>query len=62
MPRLQFEVELPEQLAAELSEAANECSISREKFAAEAIEATLAGRRLETVLHGRCGARVKVFR
>jgi hypothetical protein len=59
MPRLLFDVELPEPLAAELSEAAIECSISREKFAAQAIEATLASRRLETALHGRCGPRLR---
>ena len=62
MPRLQFEVELPDQLATELNEAANECSISREKFAAQAIEATLASRRLESAISGRCGPRVKAFR
>ena len=56
--RLQFDVELPDQLATELSEAAIECSITREKFAAQAIESTLASRRLETALHGRCGPRM----
>ena len=58
MPRLQFDVELPDQLAAELNAAARECEITPTKFASQAIEATLASRRLETALHGRCGPRM----
>jgi hypothetical protein len=59
MPRLQFDVELPDALAAELSEAAKECSMSPRRFAAQAVEVTLASRRLENVATGRCGPRVK---
>ena len=58
MPRLRFDVELPDQLATELSEAAIECSISPEKFAAQAIESTLASRRLDSGISGRCGPRI----
>jgi hypothetical protein len=62
MPRIDFSVELPEELSAELHESAKECGIAPTKFAAQAIEATLASRRLESAISGRCGPRVKVFR
>jgi hypothetical protein len=58
VPRLDFSVDLPEELTAELYESAKECQISPTKFASQAIEATLASRRLEIALHGRCGPRM----
>jgi predicted transcriptional regulator len=59
VPRLDFSVELPDELSAELRNAAAECQITPTKFASQAIEATLASRRLETALHGRCGPRLR---
>jgi len=53
MPRLDFSVELTEELSAELHESAKECGIAPTKFAAQAIEATLASRRLESAIYGR---------
>jgi|SRR6266481_3833513 len=48
---------LPDALLRELTSAAAECRCEPSVFAAQAIEATLAARRLPRIPIGRCGAR-----
>jgi hypothetical protein len=55
-----FDLELNPVLARELTAACRECEMPIRRFASEAVEVVLAGRRLATsVPAGRCGARVK---
>jgi hypothetical protein len=49
---------LPDALFAELQTASRTCGTTPARFAAEALEATLADRRLSGVTTGRCGPRV----
>jgi hypothetical protein len=59
MPRLQFDVELPDTLADELQTAAQERNMSPQNFAAQTLEVEMATRILERTTAGRCGPRVK---
>jgi hypothetical protein len=56
--RLPVVLVLPSELLTELTLAARESQCSPTVFAAQAIEATLAARRLPGVSPGRCGARL----
>jgi hypothetical protein len=59
MPRLLFEVELPDTLANELRTAAQERNMSPQNFAAQTLEVEMATRILERTVTGRCGPRLK---
>jgi len=50
-----MELELGQEMLAELHQAAKDCGISPHVFATEALESVLASRRLPYVDEGRCG-------
>jgi hypothetical protein len=56
MTKLDFSLRLPDLMYRELIDRCTQCSISPKQFAAECVEATLAGIRLPKVDVGRSGA------
>jgi hypothetical protein len=61
VPRLTFDIDIPAPLFEELTAASREARIHPALFAAEALESTLASRRLEFIKPGRCGPRIASF-
>jgi len=57
--RVTLDFELSDALARELQSACRECQMTVQHFAAESVEAVLAGRRLSGVRVAPLGARVK---